>query len=104
LNDAMKLSRQQRRALERKVERQARMSDRALSSRGVVMVPAEELEALHSMQRFFVAIVKEQGRVRVTKATLDSLREGDSVKRADVPEGLMLTFKSGAPPEEGSEA
>jgi hypothetical protein len=55
------------------------------------------------MQRFFCAIVKEQGRVRVTKDTLESLRDGDSVKRDVLPDGaVMLTFKAGAQPEEGS--
>lgn len=104
MNTADKLSRQRRRRLDRLAERQLRQSDRALEQKGLVTIPIEAVQSMETMQRFFVGIVREQGRVRVSKATLDALQKGDTVKRSDAGDYIILTYQAaGAPaPEEGS--
>lgn len=85
-------NRKQRRAAA-KVERQT----------GGILVDPHELAKLHEMQRLFVAIVKDQGRVRVRRDTLESLTMGDRVTSKSDEAAIVLSFV-GADPEEGTPA
>lgn len=85
------------------MERELRKSDQALEHKGLVTISIEVAEQLQNALKFLLAITKEQGRVRVSKDTLESLREGDSVKRSVLPDGaVMLTFNA-ASAEEGTD-
>jgi hypothetical protein len=64
---------------------------------GGVLVDPEQLEQLHSAQRMFVAIVKEQGRVRVSDEVLKSLDEGDRVTAKHEGGALLLSYVAAKP-------
>lgn len=81
----------------RKMRRQAAALERKT---GGVVVEVAELERMHRMQQLFCAIVKEQGRVRVKKETLDSMQMGDSVKSKDDGGAIVLSFVPAEPPAE----
>lgn len=81
-------NRAQRRAAE-KVERQT----------GGILVDQHHLKQLVDAQRMLLAIVKEQGRVRVSEETLASLREGDTIKGKLHDGAVTLTFDGAPAPE-----
>lgn len=68
---------------------------------GGVLVDPAELESLHRMQALFVAIVKEQGRVRVSEATIESLKPQDRVTSKKDASAIILSYEP-AEPEEAS--
>lgn len=59
---------------------------------GGVLVDPAELESLHRMQQLFVAMVKEQGRVRVRKETVESLKMGDRITSKVDDASIVLSF------------
>lgn len=82
-------NRAQRRAAE-KVERQT----------GGVLVDRHILEQLDRANKMLLAIVKEQGRVRISQETLTSLREGDSIKGKTQDGSITLAFEGAEPEQE----
>lgn len=71
---------------------------------GAKLVAEGELESFVVMQRFFLAAVKSQGRVRIAQDVLDGLVEGDRVTMKRVDGGVLLSFTpAGSQPEEGSQ-
>lgn len=87
---------------------QRRFAQKVHRQTGCVPVDERMLGQLATAQRFFLAIVKAQGRVRVSKADLDALREGDRVtSKDDGAGGLVLSFvpaepEEAAPPQEAT--
>lgn len=65
---------------------------------GNVLVPGPMVEQLLAAQRYFLAIVKSQGRVRITKAELEALREGDRIKSARSGDGIVFSFEAAEEP------
>lgn len=75
------MNRAQRR-LAQKVERQT----------GGVFVREQDLESLVAAQRFFLAVVKAQGRVRIPADALEALVEGDRVTMKREDGAIILSF------------
>lgn len=83
----------------RKQRRQAAALERKT---GGVLVHPGELESLRRMQQLFVAIVRDQGRVRVTEETLASLKDGDRVISKSGDGAVTLSFVAGEDPQQGA--
>lgn len=47
----------------------------------------------HQMRTVLCAIVKEQGRVRVSKSTVDGLNENDAIEERDIGDAWMFEYK-----------
>lgn len=76
-----------------------RVSDASVRRTGTVSASLLEsrlrtLAAEHRQVRnVLLAIIKEQGRVRVSKATLDSLNDGDMVESRDLGDAMVFEHK-----------
>jgi hypothetical protein len=46
----------------------------------------------HQMRTVLCAILKEQGRVRVSKKTVESLNEGDAIEERELPDAFMFEY------------
>lgn len=85
----------------RKQRRQAHSLERRT---GGVLVDPAELESLHRMQTLFVAMVKDQVRVRVSEKTLAELTPNDRITSRTSDGFVMLTYVPADKPAEGDPA
>lgn len=67
-----------------------------------VRVPVAAIEDLHRAQRLLMAIVKEQGRCRVSTKTMESLTEGDRITAKHDGDGMIVSYVAGEQPAEGA--
>lgn len=81
----------------RKQRRQAAALERKT---GGVLVDPNELEQLRRMNLFFMAMVMEAGRVRISEKTFEAMKERDSIKAKHADGFVTLTYEP-AEPQEG---
>jgi len=53
----------------------------------------EQWRELQQLRNVLFAILKEQGRIRFSKRTLDTLSEDDGLEAEDIGEHYMVTYK-----------
>jgi hypothetical protein len=82
------VNRQDRRASDSSVRRTGQVSPALLEAN------LRKLAAEHQQVRnVLMAILKQQGRVRIEKATLDKLEEGDMIESRELPDAIVFEYK-----------